>query len=93
MMMRALMLSDDTEADLKPELEIYADDVQCAHGATCAALEEDYLFYLMARGIPRKEAEAMLVEGFIREVLDAVENENLRAELTSVTDQWLKVRD
>jgi Fe-S cluster assembly protein SufD len=93
MMMRALMLSDDTEADLKPELEIYADDVQCAHGATCAALEEDYMFYLMARGIPRKEAEAMLVEGFIREVLDAVENEDVRTELTAVTDEWLKVRD
>jgi Fe-S cluster assembly protein SufD len=93
MMMRALMLSDDTEADLKPELEIYADDVQCAHGATCAELEEDYLFYLMARGIPQKEAEAMLVEGFIGEVLDAVENEAVKEELCAVTDAWLRTRD
>lgn len=93
MMMRALMLSDDSEADLKPELEIYADDVQCAHGATCAALEEEYLFYLMARGIPRAEAEAMLVEGFVGEVLDAVENETLKDELLAVTNEWLRVRN
>jgi Fe-S cluster assembly protein SufD len=93
MMMRALMLSDDCEADLKPELEIYADDVQCAHGATCAALEEEYMFYLMARGIPRLEAEAMLVEGFIGEALDAVENETLKGELLDVTNEWLRTRD
>lgn len=93
MMMRALMLSEGSEADLKPELEIYADDVQCAHGATCAALEEEYLFYLMARGIPRKEAEAMLIEGFIGDVLETVEDEALRAELNAVTDEWLRVRD
>lgn len=93
MMMRALMLSEGCEADLKPELEIYADDVQCAHGATCAALEEDYLFYLMARGIPRHDAEAMLIEGFIGEVLDAVDNDVLKNDLTAVTNQWLRVRD
>ncbi|BCJ91078.1 hypothetical protein IZ6_18130 [Terrihabitans soli] len=93
MMMRALMLSEGCEADLKPELEIYADDVQCAHGATCAALEEDYLFYLMARGIPKAEAEAMLIEGFVGEVLDAVENDVLKNDLTAVTNQWLRVRD
>src|SRR5690606_1882000 len=82
MMMRALMLSEGSEADLKPELEIYADDVQCAHGATCAALEEEYLFYLMARGIPKKEAEAMLIEGFIGDVLEAVEDQVLKEALT-----------
>src|SRR5690606_19360281 len=75
MMMRALMLSEGSEADMKPELEIYADDVQCAHGATCAALEDEYLFYLMARGIPRKQAEAMLIEGFIDELFDVIEDE------------------
>ena len=93
MMMRSLMLSEGSEADLKPELEIYADDVQCAHGATCAALEEDYLFYLMARGIPRKDAESMLIEGFIGEVFDAVEDETLKNDLTAITDEWLRVRD
>ena len=93
MMMRALMLSEGAEADLKPELEIYADDVQCAHGATCAAIEEDYLFYLMARGIPKKEAEAMLIEAFVDDVLEAVEDEPLRGEIQAVTNEWLRVRD
>lgn len=93
MMMQGLMLSDEAEILSKPELEIYADDVQCAHGATCAALEEEYLFYLMARGIPRKHAEAMLIEGFVGEVLEAVEDEALRAELTAVTAEWLVARD
>jgi Fe-S cluster assembly protein SufD len=93
MMMRALLLSEGSEADLKPELEIYADDVQCAHGATCAALNDEHLFYLMARGIPKIEAEAILVEAFVGEVLDAVENEPLREALAAVTNDWLRVRD
>lgn len=93
MMMRALMLSEGCEADLKPELEIYADDVQCAHGATCASIEEEYLFYLMARGIPRMEAEAILIQAFTDDVLDAVEDEALRTELQAVTHEWLRARD
>ncbi len=56
MMTRALLLSDDAEADSKPELEIFADDVQCGHGATTGALDEELKFYLMARGIPEIEA-------------------------------------
>ncbi|MGQ4272825.1 Fe-S cluster assembly protein SufD [Terrihabitans sp. B22-R8] len=93
MMMRALMLSEGSEADLKPELEIYADDVQCAHGATCAALNDGHLFYLMARGIPRVEAEAILVEAFVDEVLESIENEALRESLAVVTNGWLRARD
>jgi Fe-S cluster assembly protein SufD len=93
MMMRALMLSEGCEADLKPELEIYADDVQCAHGATCASIDDEHLFYLMARGIPKVEAEAILVEAFVGEVLDAVENEPLRETLSAITNEWLRVRD
>ena len=53
MMSHSLLLSEEAEADNKPELEIFADDVQCGHGATAGALDEDLLFYLMARGIPR----------------------------------------
>jgi Fe-S cluster assembly protein SufD len=93
MMMRALMLSEGSEADLKPELEIYADDVQCAHGATCAALDDEHLFYLRARGIPKLEAEAILVEAFVGEVLDAVDNEPLRETLATITNEWLRIRD
>src|SRR5690606_40110629 len=75
-----LLLSDDAEADNKPELEIFADDVQCGHGATAGALDEDLLFYLRARGVPEKEAEALLIQAFIGEVVDTVAQESARSE-------------
>ncbi|MBD3649650.1 MAG: Fe-S cluster assembly protein SufD, partial [Pseudomonadales bacterium] len=65
-----LLTSDKAEVDTKPELEIYADDVQCAHGAPVAQLEEEALYYLGSRGISRKEAEVMLSFGFINELVD-----------------------
>jgi Fe-S cluster assembly protein SufD len=87
------MLSDNAAADLKPELEIYADDVQCAHGATCAALDEDQVFYLMARGLPRAEAESILVAAFVEDLFDTVENEPLREALIDVAEEWLVARN
>ena len=69
---RNLLTSDKAEVDTKPELEIYADDVQCAHGATVAQLEEEALFYLTSRGISRREAQVMLSFGFINELVDKV---------------------
>ncbi len=69
---RNLLTSPDAEVDTKPELEIYADDVQCAHGATVAQLEDDSLFYFMSRGISREEAKVMLSFGFINELVDRV---------------------
>ena len=68
----ALLLSEDAEADAKPELEIFADDVVCGHGATAGALDDDLLFYLKARGIPQKEAEALMVEAFVGEAVEAI---------------------
>ena len=65
MMSRALLLSDEAEADNKPELEIFADDVQCGHGATSGALDDNLKFYLMARGIPERQAEALLIQSFV----------------------------
>src|SRR5262249_27761857 len=65
MMTRALLLSDNAEADNKPELEIFADDVACGHGATSGALDEDLLFYLRARGLREKEAQALLIRAFV----------------------------
>ena len=62
MVSHALMLSEGATMNNKPELEIFADDVQCAHGATVGALDDDLLFYLMARGLPRQEAEALMVK-------------------------------
>ncbi len=88
-----LMLTEGCEADLKPELEIFADDVVCAHGATCGALNDDHLFYLKARGIPQAEAEAMLVSAFVEEVMDDVENESIRTVFGAVAKRWLEVRN
>lgn len=72
---RNLLLSDRAEIDTKPELEIYADDVKCAHGATIAQLDEKQLFYFQSRGISKSEAEVMLSFGFINELLDALPHE------------------
>ncbi len=74
----ALVLSDRAEVDAKPELEIYADDVSCAHGNTVGALDEDALFYARQRGIPEAEARAMLTEAFLGEVLDRIQHDGAR---------------
>jgi Fe-S cluster assembly protein SufD len=92
MMTRALLLSEDAEADNKPELEIFADDVQCGHGATSGALDENLKFYLMARGIPEKEAEALLIQSFVGEAIETVRPEGVRDALKAVTLQWLAGR-
>ncbi len=75
---KALLLADGAEVDAKPELEIYADDVACAHGATAGDLDQDQLFYLRARGIPEKVARAMLIEAFMIDSLGAIEDEGVR---------------
>lgn len=74
----ALVLSDRAEVDGKPELEIYADDVSCAHGNTVGAIDEEALFYAQARGIPEPQARAMLTEAFVGEVIDRIEHEGAR---------------
>ncbi|MFA5955827.1 Fe-S cluster assembly protein SufD [Hyphomicrobium sp.] len=88
-MSQALMLSEDAEFDSKPELEIYADDVVCGHGTTVAELDADLLFYCRSRGIPEKEARALMIESFIGEAIEKVENEQLRDALTAYAIQWL----
>ena len=92
MMSRALLLSEDAEADNKPELEIFADDVQCGHGATAGALDDNLKFYLMARGIPEKEAEALLVQAFIGEAIEGIEHAGLRDALMEASVRWLEAR-
>lgn len=88
----ALLLSDDAEHDAKPELEIYADDVQCAHGATSGELDENALFYLRSRGVPMAEAEQLLIAAFIAEGLEAVEDEALRSILHGLAERHLAER-
>jgi Fe-S cluster assembly protein SufD len=88
----ALLLTDDAEADNKPELEIYADDVQCGHGATSGALDQDLLFYLKARGIPDEEAAALLIQAFVGEAVEGIEHAGLRDALMDHVAAWLGAR-
>jgi Fe-S cluster assembly protein SufD len=92
MMTQALLLSDRAEADNKPELEIFADDVQCGHGATAGALDDELKFYLMARGIPAAEAEALLIQAFLGEAIEGIEHAGLREALMETVAAWLKAR-
>jgi Fe-S cluster assembly protein SufD len=92
MMTRALLLSDQAEADNKPELEIFADDVQCGHGATAGAIDEELKFYLMARGIPTAEAEALLIQAFLGEAIEGIEHAGMREALMEQVATWLKER-
>ncbi|MBN8902024.1 MAG: SufD family Fe-S cluster assembly protein, partial [Rhodospirillales bacterium] len=87
-MNQALLLSPDAEIDSKPELEIFADDVKCSHGATVGELDIEQLFYLKSRGIPDAEARAILVRAFLAEALDAVSQETVRAALEQSVERW-----
>jgi Fe-S cluster assembly protein SufD len=92
MMTRALLLSDEAEADNKPELEIFADDVTCGHGATTGALDESLLFYLRARGLSEKEAQALLIQAFVGEAIESIANDDLRELAIAAAQRWLAAR-
>jgi Fe-S cluster assembly protein SufD len=92
MMTRALLLSDEAEADNKPELEIFADDVTCGHGATSGALDESLLFYLRARGLPEKEAQALLIQAFLGEAIEQIGDDNLRELVAAAAQHWLEAQ-
>jgi Fe-S cluster assembly protein SufD len=92
MMTRALLLSDEAEADNKPELEIFADDVSCGHGATSGALDDSLLFYLQARGLPEKQAQALLIQAFVGEAIESIEDEALRERVIAAASDWLEQR-
>ncbi|MBV2142926.1 Fe-S cluster assembly protein SufD [Falsochrobactrum sp. TDYN1] len=84
-----LLLSDDGEFDAKPELEIFADDVACGHGATVTEIQDEHLFYLMSRGIPESEARGLLIKAFIAEIIEELENEPLVEVLEEMLSDWL----
>jgi Fe-S cluster assembly protein SufD len=92
MMTRALLLSDEAEADNKPELEIFADDVTCGHGATTGALDESLLFYLRARGLSEKEAQALLIQAFVGEAIESIVHDGLRDLAVFAAHRWLEAR-
>ena len=86
---KTLLLSRGAEIDSKPELEIYADDVKCGHGATAGELDEDALFYLQARGIDPETARGLLVEAFIGETIDEISRPTMRNALRDIVAGWL----
>ena len=86
---QALLLDDNASFQAKPELEIYADDVQCSHGSTTGAIDEEALFYLRARGVPEGEATDLLVLAFLAESIDEIEDETLRADILTRLQGWL----
>ncbi|MDA9538405.1 Fe-S cluster assembly protein SufD [Bradyrhizobium sp. CCBAU 21362] len=92
MMTRALLLSDEAEADNKPELEIFADDVSCGHGATAGALDDSLLFYLKARGLPEKQAQALLIQAFVGEAIEQIADDGLREHVIGIAERWLERR-
>ena len=75
---KALVLSEHSEFNSKPELEIYADDVKCSHGSTTGNIEENSIFYLMSRGLSKEQAKKMLVEGFLKEAIETITEENIK---------------
>lgn len=91
-MNKALLLSDTAQVNTKPELEIFADDVKCSHGATVGALDADQLFYLQSRGVPKKEARAILVNAFLSEMLEAIPHVWTRSLLEGTVESWWKDR-
>ncbi len=90
--LKALVLKRTAAANLKPELEIYADDVKCAHGCTVGELDRNALFYLQSRGLPPLQAQALLTQAFVADALAAIADEPLRAALDREARAWLEAR-
>jgi Fe-S cluster assembly protein SufD len=86
-----LLLTDESDFSAKPELEIFADDVVCAHGATVTDIDDNHLFYLRSRGIDERQARAMLVTAFVEEVFEELENEDLGNALIQRIENWLNL--
>lgn len=90
---RNLLLSDSAQIDTKPQLEIYNDDVKCTHGATIGQMDENAIFYLQSRGIPKKEAETIMVKGFTGESFSNMSVEPVREYLEKIADNWFLNRN
>jgi Fe-S cluster assembly protein SufD len=92
MLSKAVLLSGMAAMNNKPELEIFADDVACGHGATCGGLDLDQLFYLQTRGLPLRQAEALLLEGFANELIGGIKHDGLIHEFANKVRAWLSSR-
>lgn len=89
---QGLLLDDNSNFLAKPELEIYADDVACSHGSTVGAIDEDAIFYLVSRGVPRKKAQDMLVLAFLAEAIDEIESNDLADDINDRLAAWMNRR-
>ena len=87
---RSLLLSNDAHIDTKPELQIYADDVQCTHGATVGKLDEDSLYYLRSRGIAKEEARKILTLAFAKKIIESFSLKPLRDCIENILESKLK---
>ena len=88
--MRGLLLNRTAAVNLKPELEIFADDVKCAHGATVGELDTRALFYMESRGIPSARAKALLTHAFVADALDRIADEQIREAFLADAGAWLE---
>jgi len=89
---QGLLLDDNSNFLAKPELEIYADDVACSHGSTVGAIDEDAIFYLVSRGVPRKQAQDMLVLAFLAEAIDEIDSNDLADDINGRLAAWMNRR-
>lgn len=87
---QGLLLDEGSQFLAKPELEIHADDVACSHGSTCGAVDQTALFYLTSRGVPRADAEAMLVLAFLDQAIAEIDNPALAADMRERVARWLR---
>lgn len=89
---QSILLSEGASFQAKPELEIYADDVACSHGSTTGAIDEEAMFYLRARGMPKKRAEALLVAAFADEAIEEIAHEGLADAMRALVAAWMDAR-
>ena len=89
---QSLLLDDDSQFLAKPELEIYADDVKCSHGSTSGAIDETALFYLRSRGVPERLAQALLVQAFLAQAIEEIEDEAIAEDIRGRLEGWLARR-
>ena len=83
-----MLLSNSSEFDSKPELEIYADDVKCSHGSTSGSVDEDSIYYLMTRGLSREDSTKLLIKGFLNDVIEFIKNPTIKNFIeTKIEDQ------
>ncbi|MEH6360004.1 MAG: SufD family Fe-S cluster assembly protein, partial [Amylibacter sp.] len=89
---KGLLLDDNSNFLAKPELEIYADDVACSHGSTVGAIDDDALFYLTSRGVPKSQAQNMLVLAFLGEAIDEIDDSALSDGIHNRLAEWMERR-